>query len=231
MQLCNRMYYSKVYWRLNMFRAAHHSSSGTLNSTCSLRLIYCNKVKDFVYKPEAGKYSLELLMMSGVPLETCWGFNKLWNNKFYYIAASCWYFYCVIYDARIHEYQINPLNANLNPICHLLALLGAHHILHVSRIRVKTILILSFSSHLVPFVRISLLNSSFLYSLQFETSIQNSAEDLRVLKFPTFMHLLFFKTFTQVFYLFTFAKFFDWFFDPDIPPSFVASFCHLFRHY
>ena len=29
------------------------------------------------------------------------------------------------------------LNAELNPICHLLALLGAHHILHVSRIRVK----------------------------------------------------------------------------------------------
>jgi len=24
---------------------------------------------------------------------------------------------------------INPLNAELNPICHLLALLGAHHIL------------------------------------------------------------------------------------------------------
>jgi hypothetical protein len=31
----------------------------------------------------------------------------------------------------------NPLNAESNPICHLLALLGAHHILHVSRIRVK----------------------------------------------------------------------------------------------
>jgi len=30
-----------------------------------------------------------------------------------------------------------PLNAELNPICHLLALLGAHHILHISRIRVK----------------------------------------------------------------------------------------------
>ena len=30
-----------------------------------------------------------------------------------------------------------PLNAELNPICHFLALLGAHHILHVSRIRVK----------------------------------------------------------------------------------------------
>jgi len=31
----------------------------------------------------------------------------------------------------------NHLNSELNPICHLLALLEAHHILHVSRIRVK----------------------------------------------------------------------------------------------
>ena len=33
--------------------------------------------------------------------------------------------------------MLNPLNAELNPICYLLALLGAHHFLHVSRIRVK----------------------------------------------------------------------------------------------
>ena len=32
---------------------------------------------------------------------------------------------------------VNPLNTQLNPICHLLALLGAHHIFHISRIRVK----------------------------------------------------------------------------------------------
>jgi len=32
---------------------------------------------------------------------------------------------------------INPLNPELNPICCLLALLGAHHFLHVTRIRVK----------------------------------------------------------------------------------------------
>ena len=31
----------------------------------------------------------------------------------------------------------NPLNVELNPTCHLLALLGAHNILHVSRLRVK----------------------------------------------------------------------------------------------
>ena len=35
------------------------------------------------------------------------------------------------------ESFINPLNPELNPICYLLALLGAHHFLHVSRIRVK----------------------------------------------------------------------------------------------
>jgi len=34
--------------------------------------------------------------------------------------------------------SFNPLNAELNPTCQLLALLGAHHILHVSRIRLNT---------------------------------------------------------------------------------------------
>jgi len=38
MQLCNIIYYSKVFWRHNMFRAAHRSSSGALNSICSLWL-------------------------------------------------------------------------------------------------------------------------------------------------------------------------------------------------
>jgi hypothetical protein len=32
---------------------------------------------------------------------------------------------------------INTLNAELNPIRHLLALVGARHIVHVSRVRVK----------------------------------------------------------------------------------------------
>ena len=35
--------------------------------------------------------------------------------------------------------KINPLKPELNPICYLLALLGAHHFLHVSRIRVKSL--------------------------------------------------------------------------------------------
>jgi len=34
-------------------------------------------------------------------------------------------------------FVFNPLKAELNAVCHLLTLLGTHHILHISRIRVK----------------------------------------------------------------------------------------------
>jgi len=40
MQPCNIIYYSNVYWRLNMFRAAYHSSSGAPNCICSLWFTY-----------------------------------------------------------------------------------------------------------------------------------------------------------------------------------------------
>jgi hypothetical protein len=40
---------------------------------------------------------------------------------------------------QIIQVVFNPLNAELNPICHLLALLRAHRILHVGRIRVKAV--------------------------------------------------------------------------------------------
>jgi len=32
---------------------------------------------------------------------------------------------------------LKTVNAELNPICHLLILLGAHHVLYISKIRVK----------------------------------------------------------------------------------------------
>jgi hypothetical protein len=35
-QRCNRIYNSKIYWRLNMFREAYRSPSGVPNSICSL---------------------------------------------------------------------------------------------------------------------------------------------------------------------------------------------------
>jgi hypothetical protein len=51
--------------------------------------------------------------------------------------------YICMFDWKVY-FHINPLNAKLNPICYLPALLGAHHFLHVSRIRVNFILILIF---------------------------------------------------------------------------------------
>jgi hypothetical protein len=112
MQPCNRIYYSTVQWRLNMFRVAHRSPSGDLTvftasklhthvvTGCSqvwvgtgqfpLRLDYGQS--PHVYVNQRLQIQLELLMMSGVPFETCWAFNKWWNNKFYYKVASRWLF-------------------------------------------------------------------------------------------------------------------------------------------
>ena len=41
------------------------------------------------------------------------------------------------YLYKFYTTRFNPLNAKLNPICHLLTLLRAHLVLHVSRIRIK----------------------------------------------------------------------------------------------
>jgi len=47
---------------------------------------------------------------------------------------------------------INPLNAELNPICYFLALLEAHHFLHVSRIRVKSLTLRLLMSYIYIYI-------------------------------------------------------------------------------
>ena len=59
---------------------------------------------------------------------TEWHWYRVFSKDFY---LSLW--------LLIHQCStaiFSPLNAELNPICHLLALVGAYHILHASRIRV-----------------------------------------------------------------------------------------------
>jgi hypothetical protein len=88
-----------------MFRAVGRSSSGALTvfaasglhtpvvtdrSEFPLRLDYGRSPQAYVN--QRLQIQLELLMMSGVPLETCWAFNERWNNKFSYKVASCWLF-------------------------------------------------------------------------------------------------------------------------------------------
>jgi hypothetical protein len=68
--------------------------------------------------------------------------------------------------------KINTLNAELNPICHLLALLQAHPILHVIRIRVK------WSCNSTPHICLHCLhmnNSAFTLSLLHQITIQLSS--------------------------------------------------------
>ena len=61
----------------------------------------------------------------------------------------------------VSRIRVNPLNAELNPIRHLLALVGARHIVHVSRIRVKLRRQDVSSCNLVQIYRISGLGEQF----------------------------------------------------------------------
>ena len=54
--------------------------------------IYTKSFTLLQYVNQRLQIQLELLMMSGMPLETCWAFNERWNNKFYCKVASCWLF-------------------------------------------------------------------------------------------------------------------------------------------
>jgi len=53
-------------------------------------------------------------------------------------------------DKALHN--LNLLNAELNPICYLLVLLGAHHFLHVSRIRVKSLTLRLLMSYIYIYI-------------------------------------------------------------------------------
>ena len=62
--------------------------------------------------------------------------------------------YCTIFMFVPCSSNINPLNLELNPICYLLALLGAHHFLHVSRIRVKSLTLRLLMSYIYIYIYI-----------------------------------------------------------------------------
>ena len=59
----------------------------------------------------------------------------------------------VFQEKKIYAY-INPLNAELNPICYLLALLGVHHFRHISRIRVKSLTLRLLMSYIYIYIYI-----------------------------------------------------------------------------
>ena len=47
---------------------------------------------------------------------------------------------CTVWHVDKYKITFNPLNSELNPICHLLTLLGGATIVDVSRLRVKLVI-------------------------------------------------------------------------------------------
>ena len=69
-----------------------------------------------------------------------------------YEAIYCAAFGTVLFTSSVVG-PFNPLNAELNPICCLLALL-AHHFLHVSRIRIKSLTLRLLISYIYIYIYI-----------------------------------------------------------------------------
>ena len=109
MQLGNGIYHSSVHQKLNMFRVICRSSTGAptaftasgphthavtarsqvwVGTDFPLTLDYGRS--PHAYVNQRLQKELGLLMMSDIPLETCWAFNEVWNNKFRYQVAYCW---------------------------------------------------------------------------------------------------------------------------------------------
>ena len=74
------------------------------------------------------------------------------------------------------EYTFNPLNPELNPICYLLALL-AHHFLHVSRIRVKSLTLRLLMSYIYIYIYMKHLFLMFLDHTQRRSTVGRTPLD------------------------------------------------------
>ena len=91
------------------------------------------RVELYLYSPYGpyGLYRASVLVQGCMNLATCCHLKTILGLR----GATL---HCVMCRRCV---MLNPLNAELNPICYLLALLGAHHFLHVSRIRVKSLIL------------------------------------------------------------------------------------------
>jgi len=64
-----------------MFREAYRSSSGAPNRICSLWFIYCNKVKDFLYRIYTKSFTLLQYINQRLQI-------KVWNSWWWAVCRS-----------------------------------------------------------------------------------------------------------------------------------------------
>ena len=112
----------------------HVSSVGMFSIRTNYLLLYTSSFQDYTKEFVSCKVSaFDKTWRSSCMLPKIQRITYLRQHPLSYISAqSCWSSY------SLYFIKFNPLNPELNPICYLLALL-AHHFLHVSRIRVKSL--------------------------------------------------------------------------------------------
>ena len=89
-QSLEEIFFCNFLWPCLLWKKKKLVTWDSKHKIFSLRLDYGRSLHAYVN--QRLQIQLELLMMSGMPLETCWAVNELWNNKFYYKVASCWLF-------------------------------------------------------------------------------------------------------------------------------------------
>ena len=130
MQNVSKFYYSIFIWNSTCFgrHTARHQGPKTALATSGFSYV-------------KGRWTCRWWTFSGtLSLTTSTIYTQwiLWRNALLIINSI------FLIKMRVREnkgtlQQFNPLYPELNPICYLLALLGAYHFLHVSRIRVKSL--------------------------------------------------------------------------------------------
>jgi len=111
------------------FLRSFHQQQGTLSSSRTAPLcLACNRGS--CWCEELERFSINAKHVRDVRTVS----KRLWRSRF---GETRWFHLQVRCQVGWVRTLLNPLNPELNPICHLLALLRAHHFLHVSRIRVK----------------------------------------------------------------------------------------------
>jgi hypothetical protein len=81
----------------------HIQTNGWVGTVFPLSHDNCRQPRTSV-KPEAAITVFELVMVSGVSLETCWAIKKHWNNKFYYTVTTCLLF---LYNLDLRDISTN----------------------------------------------------------------------------------------------------------------------------
>ena len=116
-------------------------------------------------KIEFNEYSLESVYLVGKHISnqagqkyvtkwySSWRRAKIVQSNSFLLHRSQSAIPVYITELLLLKKAINPLNAELNPICYLLALL-AHHFLHVSRIRITSLTLRLLMSYIYIYIYI-----------------------------------------------------------------------------